>query len=69
MSWLDNSSSEEEDDDDGQAEEEGGELEEEDPTDLEEQGNHCPVVLGSSKGKWSKRPTHRDDNNHGSGGL
>ena len=42
VSWLDDSSLEEEDNEDGQAEEEGGEPEEEDPTDLEEQGEVNP---------------------------
>ena len=83
MSWSDDSSlkeednedgqAEEEDDDDGQAEGEEGGREEEDPTDVEEQGkqtpNHHPVVWGSSKGRQSKRLNHRGDDNHGSGDL
>ena len=54
MSWLDNSSSEEEDDDDGQAEEEGGELEEEDPTDLEEQGEPLSSGAGLKQGEMEQ---------------
>ena len=60
VSWPDNSSSEEEDDDngqseeedndDGQAEEEGGEPEEEDPIDLEEQGEVNPEPSSGGMG-------------------
>ena len=61
MSWLDTSSSEEEgdddgqveegDDDDGQAEGEGGDLEEEDPVDLEEQGELLSGSVGLEQGE------------------
>ena len=53
-SWLDDSSSEEEDDDDGQVEEEGGELEEEDPTDLEEQGELSSGSVGLEQGETDR---------------
>ena len=31
--------------------------------------NHCLAAWNSSKVKWSKRSNHRDDDDHGSGGL
>ena len=50
VSWPNDSSLEEEDDDDEQAEVEGGELEEEDPTDWEEQGKANTEPLSGSVG-------------------
>ena len=75
MSWSDNSSSEEEGNgqveeenkDDGQAEEEEGKWEEEDPVDMEEQGEANPKP--SSKGRQSERLNHGDNDDRRSGGL
>ena len=49
VSWPNDSSSEEEDDD-GQVEEEEGEWEEEDPTNMEEQGEANPKPSSGSTG-------------------